>query len=109
MFFGLSLVDSGAITSFSFANAVQSSKYTYQKMADTSSSFNSFGLPAINNAGTVAFSANTDAASGAYTSTGKTITAIAGHPNTTNPALEKFLQMVRESRNNNSPLSTHFQ
>lgn len=77
MFFGLSLVDSGAIASFSFANAVQSSKYTFQKMADTSGSFNSFGLPVINNAGTVAFSANTDAASGAYTSTGRTITTIA--------------------------------
>ncbi|MDZ4876479.1 MAG: hypothetical protein CLLPBCKN_005899 [Chroococcidiopsis cubana SAG 39.79] len=66
----LSLIDSGAI-------AVKSSKYAYQKMADTSSSFSSFGLPVINNAGTVAFSANTDGALGAYTSTGKTITTIA--------------------------------
>jgi hypothetical protein len=77
IFLGLSLVDSGAITSFSNAYAVKSSKYTYQKMADTSGSFNSFGLPVINNAGTVAFSANTDTAQGAYTSTGKTITTIA--------------------------------
>ncbi|MGL4620986.1 DUF7453 family protein [Chroococcidiopsis sp.] len=66
----LSLIDSGAI-------AVKSSKYAYQKMADTSGSFNGFGLPVINNAGTVAFSANTDGALGAYTSTGKTITTIA--------------------------------
>lgn len=73
----LSLIDSGVITSFSFANAVKSSKYTYQRMVDTSGSFNSFGLPVINNAGIVAFSANTDGALGAYTSTGRTITTIA--------------------------------
>lgn len=77
IFLSLSLIDSSAITSFSFANAVKSSKYAYQKMADTSGSFNSFRLPVINNAGTVAFDANTDTASGAYTSTGKTITTIA--------------------------------
>jgi hypothetical protein len=74
IFLSLSLVDGGAI-------AVQFSKYTYQKMADTSNSTKSFGLPVINNAGTVAFTTafttNTDSPIGVYTSTGKTITTIA--------------------------------